>query len=410
MTARARGVVVVGAGPAGTACAAACAQAGLPTTLVGQDLDAPWPNTFGVWEDELEGLGLDQVAAHRWARPLVAFDHRGHREVDRVYLLLDNRRLRDRLRDLGGEVELVEGAVAGVLHDLRGSVVMLRDGRELRGAVVIDATGHHPVLAQAGTGRPPAFQVAYGVVARCSAPPIPRSSMVLMDWRDVSGADPGTPSFLYAMDLGGGRWFLEETSLAARPGSDLAVFAGRLEQRLDRAGSRMVEREAEERCRFPMGGPLPPRDQRIVAFGAAAGMVHPTTGYQVGFALRRAPRVARVLRAALAAGATGPVLAQQGWDAVWPADLRRQRALHGLGLETLLRFDQAQLAGFFAAFFDLPEQRRRAYLSGAPSAGSLAATMLLLLARAPQPQRAVMLRTGAGLLAERLGSTATRAA
>lgn len=392
--------MVVGSGPAGTACAAACTQAGIHTALLGNDLEAPWPNTFGVWEDELEGLGLGQVAAHRWLRPLVAFGAEGHRDIDRAYLLLDNRRLQNRLRDRCQSAELIEGAVTGVHHEHDGSVVVLADGREIPGAVVIDASGHRPVLTAPGTGRPPAFQVAYGTVARCSVPPIPHDSMVLMDWRAVVGADRHTPSFLYAMDLGGGRWFLEETSLAARPAVDIAVLARRLEQRLDLVGSRIVEREAEERCHFPMGVPLPPRNQRVVAFGAAAGMVHPATGYQVGFALRQAPRLASTLARSLAADDTGSALARRGWDAVWPADLRRQRALYRLGLETLLRLDQPQLARFFTAFFDLPEQRRRAYLSGAPSAPALVTTMLLLLARVPTPLRATMLRTGVDLLAE----------
>ena len=38
----------------------------------------------------------------------------------------------------------------------------------------------------------------------------------------------------------------------------------------------------EEFCYIPMGGGLPRKGQRIVPIGAASGLVHPSTGYQVG--------------------------------------------------------------------------------------------------------------------------------
>ena len=45
----------------------------------------------------------------------------------------------------------------------------------------------------------------------------------------------------------------------------------------------------EERYSFPMGGPLPRRGQRVVGVGATARMVHPASGYMVGYALRCIP-------------------------------------------------------------------------------------------------------------------------
>jgi len=228
------------------------------------------------------------------------------------------------------------------------------------------------------------------MVATFARSPIPEGSMSLMDWRTpVHGNEiERVPSFLYAMDLGGGRVFVEETSLAARPGVPVDALRARLAGRLESGGTAPVRVLGEERVRFPMGGPLPLRDPPVVGFGAAAGMVHPATGYSVGTALRRAPAVATALASSFGnAGATTASVARAGWSAVWPDDLVRQRALHSYGLETMLRMDRSTLQSFFATFFSLPRQRWVGYLSGAPSAGALGATMLELFRRAEAPVR-----------------------
>lgn len=204
---------------------------------------------------------------------------------------------------------------------------------------------------------------------------------------------PAAPTFLYAMDLGGGRFFVEETSLARRPALGFDVLEARLRRRLAAAGAVLDETLAVERCLFPMGQPLPSRRQLVVGYGAAAGMVHPATGYQVGAALQRAPRLASAVVSALdAKGANPASVAAAGWAAVWPVDLVRQRALHQFGLATLLRLDADQLRTFFRTFFDLPTSQWRGYLSGADSAQAVAKTMLALFARAPARLRLALAR------------------
>ena len=37
----------------------------------------------------------------------------------------------------------------------------------------------------------------------------------------------------------------------------------------------------EEFCYIPMGGDLPRKGQRVVGIGAAGGLVHPSTGFQI---------------------------------------------------------------------------------------------------------------------------------
>ena len=92
---------------------------------------------------------------------------------------------------------------------------------------------------------------------------------------------------------GGGprRVFFEETSLVARPAVTLAECERRLKLRLAHLGIDVVEvcaDEPPELCYIPMGGPRPDPRQRVVAFGAAAALVHPATGYQLCRALAAA--------------------------------------------------------------------------------------------------------------------------
>jgi lycopene cyclase-like protein len=393
------GVVVVGDGPAGSALAAACAELGLSTRLVGAEPQRTWPATYGAWIDELAGVEVDlggpAVWRARFDDPVVAFDGVEPRGIGRAYGLLDNAvlhgALRERLLAAGGRV--VSGRVRAVVHDDRGSTVTLPDGEQVRAALVVDATGHRPALIDPGAGSRPAQQVAAGVVADIAGAPVPPGGMAFMDWRTPRGAAPDPPTFLYAMDLGGGRTFVEETSLAARPPLPVGVLRHRLEHRLAAAGATVGTIESREAVAFPMGVVVPPHPQRALAFGAAAGMVHPATGYQVAIALRRAPAVAAAVAEAVAVRHHPDDLASAAWSAVWPDDLLRQRALHDYGLRVLLGFDSSDTQRFFRAFFSLPDRDWRAYLSGAASSRELARIMLSVARRLP-PSLVVRVTSG----------------
>lgn len=383
-------VVVVGNGPAGLAVAAACAEAGLAVTVVAEDHERRWPQTFGVWADEIEPLRLSSTLAARWPAVRVHLGETTPRELARPYGRIDNDRLQTllRVRAERGCARLVTGRAVLAEHGASGTTVHTQSGERLRCRVAVDASGHRPALLHPGEGRPAAYQTAYGLVGWFTNPPLPAGAMLLMDYCDPPSApsdpDPRHPTFLYGMDLGGGRVLLEETSLARRPALDHEVLGARLERRLDRLGTRLEERVGVERVLIPMGGPLPRRDHPVVGFGAAAGMVHPATGYQVGAALSRAPALADALARALDAPDAAPATAAAaGWRAVWPDDLLRQRALHRVGLESLLRLDAGATRRFFRAFFALPQQRWSGFLSGEASASGLATTMLSLFARLP---------------------------
>jgi lycopene beta-cyclase len=118
----------------------------------------------------------------------------------------------------------------------------------------------------------------------------------------------------------------------------------------------------------------------VPAFGAAAPLIHPATGFSVATALTLAP----VLAAALAG--PRPVAAARG--VVWP---RQALAVHGLrriGLEALLRMPPQEVPSFFEVFFSLPEEHRRAYLTGRTDLPGTMVAMGALFRRAGWPLRA----------------------
>src|SRR5690606_15824498 len=94
--------------------------------------------------------------------------------------------------------------------------------------------------------------------------------------------------------------FLEETSLVRRPAMSLAALRDRLNARLAAMDIGLTGVVATERCLIPMGTSLPLRSQPTIAFGAAAGMIHPASGYSLGRALRLAPAVAEAIAGGLA--------------------------------------------------------------------------------------------------------------
>ncbi len=235
--------------------------------------------------------------------------------------------------------------------------------------------------------------------------PCGAGQLVLMDYRTEHLSpqeQTAPPTFLYAMDLGGGRYFVEETSLAHAPALSFELLEQRLHQRLAWLGVQVGAVEHIERCLFPMNLPLPDLTQPVLGYGGAASMVHPASGYQVGAALRRAKPVAQAIAAALRSLDASPAqVAQAGWQALWPAAEVRKRALYLFGLQSLLRFDSQGLSEFFAAFFQLPAPLWHGYLSNTLATPEVLDTMARLFGQASNRVRGTLLRSagpGAGLL------------
>ncbi|MFL6141354.1 MAG: lycopene cyclase family protein [Labedaea sp.] len=368
-------VLVAGAGPAGWAVAAACAGHGLDTVLVDPDPHARWPATYGMWAGETSLL----PAGSRWRDSPARVVAATSRSLAQRYAVLDNESVRTALTTAG--VATVTGAVCDAAGGPRGCAVTLACGRQLAAAVVIDATGARRVLCGGPVGGPRAEQTAYGLV-------LPRAveAAVFMDWRPPPGFGAGT--FLYAAPLPDGATLFEETSLAARPGLDLASLRARLLARLAAldvpAGAGRVER-----VRIPLDLPVPRARPGVVAFGATAALVHPATGYSLADVFRLAPRVASAIALERVAPARAARAARR---VLWPPGARAVRLLRLRGLAALLGMPPEQLARFFELFFGLPDELRQRYLGERSDVLATVATMTAIFGRADPALRMTLAR------------------
>ncbi len=362
-------VLIVGAGPAGLALAAACGERGLATLCVAPAPGAPWRPTYSCWEHEL--AGLEVPIARRWSAARVR-DHGGRLlRIPRPYVQLDKDALQGALRERCERVgvRLVAARVSAVDADARG---VATSAGHLPSRQVVDASGHASPFLRRRSAAPLACQLAYGLELEVAQSPWPDDEMVLMDWRPAGRGG----SFLYALPAGPRRIFVEETCLASVAPPTLAELRAALLERLERDGVEVAEERSVERCRIPMNPPLPRFDQPLLGFGAAAGHVHPATGYLVAGALHRAPRVAAGLAAALGRRRRPPARAL--WRLVWPARERRRNLLQRMGLQMLLALPGARLGAFFRAFFSLPDRCWASFLAADGSAWRDLRTMMRL--------------------------------
>ncbi|MGW3470282.1 lycopene cyclase family protein [Saccharopolyspora sp. NPDC000995] len=368
----------MGGGPAGRAAAAACSDTGLQVTLVDPAPRRVWPHTYGTWRDELPPSVPSAALAS--VMPRMAVHGTDRHEWQRPYAVLDNTALWKHF--WRANVVEVTGRATAAEHGPTGSTVVLKDGRRFAAAVVVDATGATRALSG---GRPPhtaAQQSALGwVVDAATAEPFCEPDAgVFMDWRPAPQTRGGWPTFLYAIRLGPDRVLLEETSLARRPALPLALLRRRLAGRFAAAGVDAQGRIGEERVRFPVDDPLP-RPGRVIPFGAAAGFVHPATGFSVAASLRRAPWLAAAISAGLPSGPAAA--AKASWSIQWPPSAVAAHVLRHRALHALLSLPPDLVPGFFETFFRLDEPHRTAFLAPEGNPAGTAAAMSALFRNAP---------------------------
>lgn len=137
---------------------------------------------------------------------------------------------------------------------------------------------------------------------------------------------------MYAMPLekysnGTFRVFMEETSLVGRGRRRLsfAECKQRAQKRLAYHGIKVLNIEEEEYCYIPMGGELPERTQRVIAFGAAANIVHPSTGYQACRMMAASTDVAAQIGQGVREGWSPDDIASRSYNAMWGKQNRQQR-------------------------------------------------------------------------------------
>ena len=386
----------MGAGPAALSIIAELVEQGLAVTAVASHPpEKPWPNTYGIWAEELESLGMESLLGHRW-RDTVSyfgdgFGEEGSKAVNHNfdYGLFDQKVLQNWLlqRCVGVEWALETAKDIHFPNELN-TEVLCASGNSYRARVVIDASGHRSKFVSRPYKSHVAEQAAYGLVGRFSSPPVKNKQFVLMDFRPdhltpSQLKDP--PSFLYAMDFGNDVFFVEETSLACSPPLPLEVLKKRLYSRLKHRGVDVEEIIHEEHCLFPMNLPLPSRSQPLLAFGGAASMVHPASGYMVGALLRRAPTLASELAKAISIkpALDSASLARRGWNVLWTRELVQRHRLYQFGLRRLMSFDEALLRCFFSTFFQLPREDWSGFLANTLPLPRLVFVMLKLFSIAP---------------------------
>ncbi|MQA07649.1 MAG: lycopene cyclase [Pseudonocardiaceae bacterium] len=382
-------VLIVGAGPAGWALAWCCTESGLHTAVLAPAPTGGWPATYGGWFDEFGHLPASAFAARPPATTVIT---RTEQRVPRDYVVLDNDGLGRWLRH--PSVRTITGTAEEVTVGNNGATVRLTDGQRIAAAVVVDASG----VRRALSGGPPrgahteqtavGVRVPAGAVGGLADPEV----ATLMDWRPAPGAlgaSGQAASFCYRVPVGHGQMLIEETSLARRPGLPHEVLRERLHARLAAAGLADLAPHREERVRVPLDL-TPRRTGEVLAFGVAAGLVHPATGYSLASSLRLAQPVATAIAEALPRSPAAAVRAAQ--RTIWSSSAFAVHGLRRYGLRSLRRMPPESLNAFFEAFFAQPAGTQRAYLSVRDDVAGTTAAMRAVFHASPPSVRRHLLR------------------
>ncbi|KAF5204490.1 Lycopene beta cyclase protein [Thalictrum thalictroides] len=392
-------VIIIGTGPAGLRLAESISVNGIRVCCIDPSPLSMWPNNYGVWVDEFESLGLENCIDKTWPMASVYIDDNKTKYLDRAYGRVSRERLKMKLMEgcISHGVKFLKAKAWQIVHQEFASMVWCDDGCEVKGSLIVDASGFASTFVEYDKPRNHGYQIAHGILAEVEDHPFDLNKMVLMDWRDSHmGNEPylrdnnnKLPTFLYAMPFSSNLIFLEETSLVSRPTLSYMEIKRRMVARLRNLGIRVKKVIEEEKCLIPMGGPLPRIPQSVMGMGGTAGVVHPSTGYMVARTMALAPVLANVIIECL--GSTrmirGNQLHQRVWNGLWTFDRRSTREFYSFGMETLLKLDLKGTRSFFDAFFDLDPYYWQGFLSSRLSLGELALLSLSLFGRASGPSR-----------------------
>jgi len=375
-------VIVIGAGPAGLSISRCLGEKGLDVLCVDPHFNRPWPNNYGVWEDELLPLGLADCSLRTWEKTTI-YTRNGEPKtvLNRPYIRVDRAKLKQRLLDackatdrvkflevLGNRVDSNTNPNFNVVEFASPNTKDILGFSTSR--LVIDATGHALRFTEVEDEEyKPAYQAAYGieVVLEEDMTAYAHDEMLLMDYRDEHMQSNAVdrklsqeePAFVYVMPMDRRRVFFEETSLIANTAVSFESLKERLLKRLKHHGVTNYTIVDEELSLIPMGGSIPDVSQRVLAFGGAASFVHPATGYMIARTLTRAEPIARIISSALKTTPTSAdtaKISREVWARVWNRAYRRQRCFFEFGGEVLASIDLDGTRDFFDAFFKLPEQ------------------------------------------------------
>jgi len=402
-------VLIAGGGPAGLALAEALAQHGLTVSLAERALGRTWARSYGTWASGLPPGFAEDAIVGRFARPGVTFADGERRTIDERYVRFATNRLQPYLegRARSAGVHFIHASLEHTIEEGSSRLAALREhgGQQLqlRARVIVNCTGR-PLTAAPKGAPAPAFQSAFGAWFEVSQLPFAPGEMSLMDLRSAptSGTDGlSCQSFLYAMPEAPGLLFAQETVLASRRPAPLHILQARLLARLRALGVDTQHPLRSERCLIPLGLPAQGASDPVLAFGAAAGMIQPASGYSLARALTLAPRVAAALATALG-GPEHPLhrSVRVGRGAIWSGDARRAWLLYRLGLGTLLGWKPREMDAFWRVFFDLPAHTVARFMDGSLDARGVARALWSVFLRMPSRLRLDLLRGGARFFIE----------
>ncbi len=275
-------------------------------------------------------------------------------------------------------------------HTENGSILTLDNGDIVKCKVVVDTSGlesklickEDPMYARANRKTiPVGFQIAYGFIAHVdSLGPYDQNAMTLFDYKTnhLEGEQlidaTNRPTFMYAMPLGElsdgtYRVFFEETSLVGKDKRRLSFeeCKDRALKRLKFHNINILGVEEEEFCYIPMGGELPNLAQRVIAFGGAANMVHPSTGYHACRMLAAATDFAKAIGNGVKENSKPDIISINAYKSIWFEENRWQRSFQVFGGDYLMQQNVDKLRGFFTAFFALEQPVWSGFLAGWPN-------------------------------------------
>ncbi|CAK8535418.1 unnamed protein product [Lathyrus sativus] len=392
-------VIVIGAGPAGIRLAEQVSLYGMKVCCVDPDPLSVWPNNYGVWLDEFEGVGLEDCLDKIWPMASVYIDDNNTKYLDRCYGRASRRKLKEKLVKgcVFNGVRFYKSKVWEIKHHEIESIVVCDDGVELKGSLVIDASGfgNNFIEYDDNKVRNYGFQSGFGILAEVDAHPFDLDKVVLMDWRDSHLRDGNSIStFMHAMPFSSNLIFLEETSLVSRPAMSHMEVKRRMVARLRHLGINVKRVLEDEKALIPMGGPLPRIPQNVIAFGGNSGVVHPSTGYMLARTMALAPMVAASINECLGSNRMirGKDLYANVWNSMWPIESRVAREFYTFGMETLLKLDLNETRDFFDAFFELKPYYLKGYLSSSLSLNDIVWFSMSLFANASNPSRLAVVK------------------
>ncbi|XP_023538578.1 lycopene epsilon cyclase, chloroplastic-like isoform X2 [Cucurbita pepo subsp. pepo] len=395
-------LVVIGCGPAGLALAAESAALGLKVGLIGPDL--PFTNNYGVWEDEFKDLGLEECIEHVWPDTVIYLDDKDPVLIGRAYGRVSRHLLHEELlkKCIKSGVSYLNSRVDSIIETTSGHSLLACEHDifvPCRLATVASGAASGKLLQYEVGGPKVSVQTAYGVEVEVENNPYDPRLMVFMDYRDYSNQETSSmeeqyPTFLYAMPMTPTKVFFEETCLASKEAMPFDLLKKKLMSRLKTMGIRIVKTYEEEWSYIPVGGSLPNTEQKNLAFGAAASMVHPATVLKRG-----------QLKDGLANGRTYGNISMQAWNTLWPQERKRQRAFFLFGLALIVQLDIEGIRTFFRTFFQLPDWMWQGFLGSTLSSADLALFALYMFVLAPNDLRMCLVKH---LVSDPTGATMIR--